>query len=71
MACTVKEGDLADDLSAIQEKYADVDIGSYPVDHGNGTWSVTLMLTSANDVHLTAATAEVQEMVNRLTAAQA
>lgn len=71
VACTVKEGDLADDLTAIQKKYPDVDIGSYPVDHGNGTWSVTLMLTSPDNDRLTAATAEVQDMVNRLTAQQA
>lgn len=66
VACTVKEGDLADDLTAIQKKYPDIDIGSYPVDHGNGTWSVTLMLTSPDDEKLTAATAEVQAMVDRL-----
>lgn len=66
VTCTIKEGDLADDLTAIQKKYPDVDIGSYPTDHGNGTWSVALMMTSHDDTQLTAATADVQAMVDRL-----
>lgn len=71
IACTVKEGDLADDLSAIQDRYPEVEIGSYPVDHGNGTWSVTLMLTATDQQKLTAAAADVQMMVERLTLARA
>lgn len=69
VVCKIKEGDLAYDLRAIQDKYPMVDIGSYPAGMTASDFSVTLVLTSQDEEHLTAATAEVQQMVNRLTAA--
>lgn len=63
--CTLKEGDLADDLSAIQKDYPMVDIGSYPV-MGTDGYYVSLALTSADHDALDKATAAVNAMVQRL-----
>lgn len=68
VVCKIKEGDLADDLRAIQEQYPDVDIGSYPAGMTPSDFSVTLVLTSSHEEQLTAATAKVQAMVDRLSA---
>lgn len=66
VTCRIKEGDLAHDLTQIQNRFPDVDIGSYPVADIDGSFSVTLVMTSANAQNLAAATSAVQEMVKRL-----
>lgn len=65
--CSLGEGDLAADLSAIQKNYPDIDIGSYPVSGDKG-FSVSLVLTGSDETHLEAATAEVNAMVVKLSA---
>lgn len=64
----LKEGDFADDLALIQNRHADVDIGSYPVSSGM-EFEVRLILTASNPESLAAAATEVREMVTRLEAA--
>lgn len=70
VVCTIKEGDLADALRAIQDQYPDVDIGSYPAGMTPSDFSVTLVLTASDEGQLTAATAAVQAMVDRINAAR-
>ena len=63
--CSLAEGDLAADLSAIQKDYPDIDIGSYPVSGDKG-FSVSLVLTGSDQTRLDAATLNVEAMVARL-----
>ncbi len=55
------EGDIADRLEAIQKKYPDVEIGSYPY-YQKGRYGTNIVLRSVNDGHLAAAESEVKEM---------
>jgi molybdenum cofactor synthesis domain-containing protein len=59
------EGDLAAGLEAIQGRYADVDIGSYPW-FRRGAYGVTLVLRSPDAPRLGAATSEVAGLVRAL-----
>jgi molybdenum cofactor synthesis domain-containing protein len=61
VACNQKEGDVANTLGAIQKKYADIDIGSYP--RNGQTPSLLLILRGTDENLLDAATAEVAAMV--------
>lgn len=66
VTCRIKEGELAQDLSDIQNLYPEVDIGSYPAADIDGGFTVTLVLSSANAPQLADATAAVHDMVKRL-----
>lgn len=63
----LKEGDFADALALIQSRHPAVDIGSYPISSGMA-FEVRLTLTAASPEQLSAAAADVQEMVSRLEA---
>jgi molybdopterin-biosynthesis enzyme MoeA-like protein len=65
--CPHKEGDIAADLSAIQQRYADIDIGSYPVS-GDKTHRVSLVLRGKDQARLDSAAGEVRDMIARLEA---
>ncbi|MBB6253453.1 competence/damage-inducible protein A [Nitrospirillum iridis] len=60
--CLVGEGDLAAGLGAIQDRYPDVDIGSYPT-YREGRFATSLVLRSPDAVRLSAATDEVAALV--------
>ncbi len=57
----LKEGDIAKELGDIQKEFPQVDIGSYP--HNGQTPSLSLILRSAEEAPLEAATAKVAAMV--------
>jgi molybdenum cofactor synthesis domain-containing protein len=63
--CALFEGVLAEGLGAIQQRYADLDIGSYP-SYRQGAPSVSLVLRGRDAERLAAATREVADMVRRL-----
>ena len=63
--CSLKEGDLAADLAAIQARYPDIDIGSYPASGDKG-YTVSLVLSGYDAIRLQAAAQEVRDMVLRL-----
>lgn len=67
VSCTLREGDIAIALEALQKKFADVEIGSYPGQSASGP-SLSLVLRAANEKPLTAATDEVFRMVRKLDA---
>jgi len=59
--CNQKEGDIAAELEAIQKRYADIDIGSYP--HFFQTPSLSLVLRGKEQARIDAAAAEVEAMI--------
>ena len=61
VSCGLGEGVLAAGLEAIQTRYADVDIGSYPW-FRRGAHGVSLVLRSPDAARLEAATREVSEL---------
>ena len=65
IACNLTESQVAEDLTALQAKYADIDIGSYPHYRG-GALGLSLVLRGTNTEHLDLATAEVIAMIKRL-----
>ncbi len=65
VSCGLGEGVLAAGLEAIQARYADVDIGSYPW-FRRGAHGVSLVLRSPDAPRLEAATREVSELVRSL-----
>jgi len=65
VSCQLGEGVLARDLGAVQDRYPDVEIGSYPY-FRRADFGVTLVLRGADRARLDAATEEVKDMVQRL-----
>ncbi|HYE50500.1 MAG TPA: molybdopterin-binding protein [Azospirillaceae bacterium] len=65
VTCQVPEGSLADGLTAIQGRFADVEIGSYP-SYRQGKFSTALVLRGTDVPRLEAATAEVAALVAAL-----
>jgi len=63
--CTLGEGTVADGLGALQKKYPDVDIGSYP-QYNRGDYRVSLVMRSTDADDLNAATDEVAALVRDL-----
>ena len=63
--CTLGEGTVADGLGAIQEKYPEVDIGSYP-QYNRGGYRVSLVLRATEPDRLAMATDEVAALVRDL-----
>lgn len=64
VACNLPESKVAQDLTALQEKYPDVDIGSYPHYRG-GALGLSLVLRGTNNENLDLATAEVLQMIKK------
>ncbi len=65
VSCSLAESDVAEPLSALQDKYPSVSIGSYPHFRG-GLLGLSLVLRSVNDQELDRATGEVIGMIAEL-----
>ncbi len=65
VSCRLGEGALAQDLAALQERYADVEIGSYPY-FRRGDFGVTLVLRGTDRDRLAAALAELNALIVKL-----
>ena len=65
VSCRLGEGTLAQDLSALQDRYSDVEIGSYPY-FRRGDFGVTLVLRSIDRARLGAATEELKTLIREL-----
>lgn len=64
ITCTLREGDIAIELENIQKKFANVEIGSYPVQTPSGP-SLSLVLRAADEKLLATATDTVFAMVKK------
>lgn len=64
VACMLGESTIAADLGALQGRYANVEIGSYPHYRG-GMLGLSLVLRSIDPVLLDAATKELIEMIRK------
>ena len=62
VACSLTESAVAAELSALQEKYPDVQLGSYPHYRG-GVLGLSLVLRGTNKDHLEKATAELIALI--------
>jgi molybdenum cofactor synthesis domain-containing protein len=65
VSCRLGEGALAKDLSALQDRRPDVEIGSYPY-FRRGDFGVTLVLRGTDRVRLAAVTEEVKALIRDL-----
>jgi molybdenum cofactor synthesis domain-containing protein len=65
VSCHLAEGTLAQDLGALQERYPDLEIGSYPY-FRRGDFGVTLVLRGTDRDRLAAATEELKALVRTL-----
>lgn len=65
VTCTLGESMIAKDLSDLQDKYPDVEIGSYPHYRG-GVLGLSLVLRSKNDPRLDQATHDLIDIIRRL-----
>ena len=65
VTCHLAEGTLAKDLTGLQERFPDVEIGSYPY-FRRGDFGVTLVLRGTDRERLAAATDELKELVRNL-----
>jgi molybdenum cofactor synthesis domain-containing protein len=62
----MKEGDLASAFGAVQARYPDVSMGSYPTFEAAIGFTTTLVLRSRDEVRLSAAEAEVNAMLEEI-----
>jgi molybdenum cofactor synthesis domain-containing protein len=65
VSCHLAEGTLAQDLGALQQRYPDVEIGSYPY-FRRGDFGVTLVLRGTDRERLTIATDELKTLIRNL-----
>jgi molybdopterin-biosynthesis enzyme MoeA-like protein len=65
VSCQLGEGILAKELGALQDRYADVEIGSYPY-FRRSDFGVTLVLRGTNRARLAAATEELKTLIRDL-----
>lgn len=65
VSCHLGEGTLAKDLSALQDRWPDIEIGSYPY-FRRGDFGVTLVLRGTDRVRLDAATEELKALIETL-----
>jgi hypothetical protein len=65
IATSLAEGILAKDLGAIQNRFEDIEIGSYPIMR-RGSYGVNLVLRGRDAGRLAEATGEVIAMVKAL-----
>jgi molybdenum cofactor synthesis domain-containing protein len=65
LSCHLAEGTLAGDLGALQSRYPDLEIGSYPY-FRRGDFGVTLVLRGTDSAKLTAATDELKRLIRAL-----
>ena len=65
LSCHLGEGTIAADLAALQARFADVEIGSYPY-FRRGDFGVTLVLRGTERARLEQATAELAALIRAL-----
>ena len=65
ISCHLAEGTLAQDLGSLQQRYPDIEIGSYPY-FRRGDFGVTLVLRGTDRERLAAATEELKALVRTL-----
>ena len=65
VSCHLAEGTIADDLGALQSRYPDLEIGSYPY-FRRGDFGVTLVLRGTDSVRLAEATDELKRLLRAL-----
>ena len=65
VSCHLAEGTLAQDLGALQQRYPDIDIGSYPY-FRRGDFGVTLVLRGTDRERLAAATEQLKALIRTL-----
>jgi molybdenum cofactor synthesis domain-containing protein len=65
LSCQLGEGILAKDLSDLQDRWPDVEIGSYPY-FRRGDFGVTLVLRGTDSARLATATEELRALIVRL-----
>jgi molybdenum cofactor synthesis domain-containing protein len=65
VTCRLGEGTLAQDLSALQDRCPDVEIGSYPY-FRRGDFGVTLVLRGTDQTSLGAAVEELKTLIQKL-----
>ena len=65
VACELAEGVIAAELSALQDRHPELEIGSYPYFRA-GFFGVSLVLRGTDEQELAAATDELAEIVRRL-----
>jgi molybdenum cofactor synthesis domain-containing protein len=65
VSCHLGEGTIADDLGALQSRYPDLEIGSYPY-FRRGDFGVTLVLRGTDSVRLAEATDELKLLLRAL-----
>jgi molybdenum cofactor synthesis domain-containing protein len=65
VSCHLAEGNLAQDLAVLQQRYPEIEIGSYPY-FRRGDFGVTLVLRGTEPERLTAATEELKLLIRRL-----
>ncbi|MDB5408841.1 MAG: competence/damage-inducible protein [Rhodospirillales bacterium] len=63
--CTLPEGIIAEGLGKLQDRYAELDIGSYPY-FRRGAFGTALVLRGTDELRLGAATAELVELIRSL-----
>jgi len=63
--CRLAEGTIAQDLTEIQGRYPQIDIGSYPFWSRGGGFGVSLVLRGTDQQELARATEEVAAMITR------
>ncbi len=64
VACTTPESALAEDLALLQERYPEIEIGSYPHFRG-GVLGLSLVLRSTEETRLTLATQELVDIIRK------
>ncbi len=64
IGCDLPESAIADELSALQDRYADVEIGSYP-SYRSGPRSLNIVLRSVDESRLRQAAGEFTEIARR------
>jgi len=65
LSCRLGEGTLATELAGLQDRYPDVEIGSYPY-FRRGDFGVTLVLRGTKRARLAAATEELKGLIRAL-----
>src|SRR6266568_2862717 len=65
VSCTLSEGAIAKDLGALQERYGDLEIGSYPY-FRRSDFGVTLGVRGTDRDRIAAAIAELKELIRTL-----
>ena len=65
VSCRLGDGSLANDLSALQDRWPDVEIGSYPY-FRRGDFGVTLVLRGTDRPRLAAATEDIKALIREL-----